>query len=62
MGVTIIGCGDIGTRLALAYQQSALEVTGWVASDGSVERLKQQGIRALQMDLDRTSLQPPSLA
>ncbi|MCG8071014.1 MAG: SDR family oxidoreductase [Candidatus Thiodiazotropha taylori] len=62
MGVTIIGCGDIGTRLALAYQQSALEVTGWVASDGSVERLKQQGIRALQMDLDRTSLQSPSLA
>ncbi|MCG7965947.1 MAG: SDR family oxidoreductase [Candidatus Thiodiazotropha taylori] len=62
MGVTIIGCGDIGTRLALAYQQSALEVAGWVASDGSVERLKQQGIRALQMDLDRTSLQSPSLA
>ncbi|MCG7907967.1 MAG: SDR family oxidoreductase [Candidatus Thiodiazotropha taylori] len=62
MGVTIIGCGDIGTRLALAYQQSALDVTGWVASDGSVERLKQQGIRALQMDLDRTSLQHPSLA
>ncbi|MCG8054193.1 MAG: SDR family oxidoreductase [Candidatus Thiodiazotropha endolucinida] len=62
MGVTIIGCGDIGTRLALAYQQSALEVTGWVASDGSVERLKQQGIRALQMDLDRRSLQSPSLA
>ncbi|MBW9262648.1 MAG: SDR family oxidoreductase [Candidatus Thiodiazotropha sp. (ex. Lucinisca nassula)] len=62
MGVTIIGCGDIGTRLALAYQKSARDVTGWVASDASVERLKQQAIRALQMDLDRRSLQPPSLA
>ncbi|MCG7899300.1 MAG: SDR family oxidoreductase [Candidatus Thiodiazotropha lotti] len=62
MGVTIIGCGDIGTRLALAYQKSTLEVTGWVATDESVGRLKQQGIRALQLNLDQTSLQLPSLA
>ncbi|MCG7873633.1 MAG: SDR family oxidoreductase [Candidatus Thiodiazotropha lotti] len=58
MGVTIIGCGDIGTRLALAYRKSALEVTGWVATDESVGRLMQQGIKVQQIDLDQQS--PPA--
>ncbi|MCG7923751.1 MAG: SDR family oxidoreductase [Candidatus Thiodiazotropha lotti] len=58
MGVTIIGCGDIGTRLALAYRKSALEVTGWVATDESAGRLMQQGIKVQQIDLDQQS--PPA--
>ncbi len=62
MGVTIIGCGDIGTRLAAAYRKSALEVTGWVATDGSVRRLQDKGIAALQIDLDRRLPQAGSLA
>ena len=62
MGVTIIGCGDIGTRLAVAYQKSDFDVTGWVATDESVGRLQQQGIGALQINLDQTSPQAGSLA
>ncbi|MEJ2621243.1 MAG: SDR family oxidoreductase [Candidatus Thiodiazotropha sp.] len=62
MGVTIIGCGDIGTRLALSYQKSATEVTGWVASDESFRRLKQLTINAVQQNLDHALLQVDSLA
>jgi nucleoside-diphosphate-sugar epimerase len=62
MGVTIIGCGDIGTRLALSYQKSASEVTGWVASDESFRRLQLLGINAVQLDLDQPLQQTDSLA
>ncbi|MCG7981960.1 MAG: SDR family oxidoreductase [Candidatus Thiodiazotropha lotti] len=62
MGVTIVGCGDIGTRLALAYRKTALEVTGWVATDESVGRLKQQGIMVQQIDLDQQSSPATRLA
>jgi nucleoside-diphosphate-sugar epimerase len=62
MGVTIIGCGDIGTRLAMAYQKSMFEVTGWVASCKSARRLQQLNITTVQLDLDQLALQAGSLA
>jgi nucleoside-diphosphate-sugar epimerase len=62
MGVTIIGCGDIGKRLAIAYQKSMFEVTGWVASSKSARRLQQLNITAVQLDLDQLALQAGSLA
>ncbi|MES9834406.1 MAG: SDR family oxidoreductase [Candidatus Thiodiazotropha sp. DIVDIV] len=58
MGVTIIGCGDIGTRLALMYRELGVDVTGWVRSSGSVERLESLEIAASQVDLDGAIKQP----
>ncbi|MES9859804.1 MAG: SDR family oxidoreductase [Candidatus Thiodiazotropha sp. LLP2] len=58
MGVTIIGCGDIGTRLALMYREMGVDVTGWVRSSGSVERLEGLEIAASQVDLDGAIKQP----
>jgi nucleoside-diphosphate-sugar epimerase len=52
MGVTIVGCGDIGTRVALAYAAEGVPVTGIVRSQQSVDRLVDAGIDALQVDLD----------
>jgi nucleoside-diphosphate-sugar epimerase len=53
MGVTIVGCGDIGTRVALAYAAEGVPVTGFVRSKQSVERLRDAAIDALQIDLDQ---------
>ncbi|VAX12078.1 Nucleoside-diphosphate-sugar epimerases [hydrothermal vent metagenome] len=55
--VFILGCGDIGSRVALRWQQqNGLPITGLVRSQASAERLRQQGIDALVLDLD----QPPA--
>jgi nucleoside-diphosphate-sugar epimerase len=48
--VLIIGCGDIGRRVAHAVQ--AAPVTGVVATTGSAERLRTLGVDAIQLDLD----------
>ncbi|MES9924505.1 MAG: SDR family oxidoreductase [Candidatus Thiodiazotropha endolucinida] len=53
MGVAIIGCGDIGTRLAQAYSAEGITVTGIVRTQQSIERLEQAGIEAVQIDLDQ---------
>jgi nucleoside-diphosphate-sugar epimerase len=53
MGVTIVGCGDIGTRVALAYAAEGGDVTGFVRTRQSVERLQQAGIDAVRLDLDQ---------
>ena len=49
--VFIIGCGDIGERIAGLCQAKKLPVTGLVRSAESINRLKQAGIEPLQADL-----------
>lgn len=51
--VVIIGCGAVGTELALAYRQAGLPVTGVVRSTASAQALKAKGIEAVQIDLDK---------
>ena len=48
--VFIIGCGDIGRRVAALWQ--ALPVTGLVSSAASAEHLQQAGMTPLQANLD----------
>ncbi len=52
--VFIIGCGDIGLRLAQQWRQQRLPVTGLVRSEMSGKRLQQQGISPLVLDLDKS--------
>lgn len=56
--VLIIGCGDIGERVATLYREKCREksvlVTGVVRSAESVERLQQADIEAMQVDLVQT--------
>ena len=49
--VLIVGCGDIGQRVALLAKQNADTVTGLVRSAESVNRLQQAGIHSIQLDL-----------
>ncbi|MES9991808.1 MAG: SDR family oxidoreductase [Candidatus Thiodiazotropha sp.] len=53
MAVTIIGCGDIGTRLALAYRADGEEVTAWVRTAESAQRVRSLSLNVVQADLDR---------
>lgn len=48
--VLIVGCGDIGRRVAARWQ--GVPVTGLVKSAASAEQLQQTGITPLQADLD----------
>jgi nucleoside-diphosphate-sugar epimerase len=50
--VFIIGCGDIGRRLATLLQ--GVQVVGVVRSEASVERLQVAGITPFKLDLDDT--------
>ena len=59
--VVIVGCGDIGRRVAARWQD--LPVTGMVHSARSTGQLRQAGITSLQVDLDDpASLQDLPLA
>lgn len=55
--VLMIGCGDIGQRVAQLCLAKGLAVQGLARRDESAVRLQQAGIRALRGDLD----QPDSL-
>ncbi len=52
--IFIFGCGDIGRRVALQWRQKKLPVIGLVRSQMSADRLHQQGIQALILDLDQS--------
>jgi nucleoside-diphosphate-sugar epimerase len=56
--VLIIGCGDIGRRVANELLPAG--VTGVVHSAASAERLRNQGVEALQVNLD-TAVSPGDL-
>lgn len=60
--VTIVGCGDVGSRVAQACLQRGDTVSGWVRSDESVIRLRERRIPTLKVDLDQPVLGLPSLA
>ena len=57
-GVTVIGCGDIGLRVAALWQARGLTVTALARSAAAAARLRAAGIEPVSGDLD----QPESLA
>lgn len=48
----IVGCGDIGCRLALRLRADGVDSTGFVRSEASLARLQRLDINARQIDLD----------
>ncbi len=50
--VLIVGCGDIGRRVANLYLGRNIPVIGVVKTTGSAETLSDQGIRPIMLDLD----------
>lgn len=50
--VVIIGCGDIGQRVAALYQQQGANVAGLAHSEATRARLKANNIQVLDADLD----------
>jgi nucleoside-diphosphate-sugar epimerase len=52
----IIGCGYLGRQVAAHYQDQGQPVTGLVRSAASARALTEQGIPALQADLDAAEL------
>jgi nucleoside-diphosphate-sugar epimerase len=60
--VSVIGCGDIGSRVARACLERGDEVTGWVGSAAGVARLESRQIPALQVNLDEDAPLIPDLS
>lgn len=50
--VLVVGCGDVGLRVARRYRKRGARVTGVVRGTASLRRLAAEGIPALQVDLD----------
>lgn len=48
----IVGCGDIGTRVAAHYAAAGRPVTGWVRTAGSARALGRAGVMPVVADLD----------
>lgn len=59
--VLIVGCGDIGARVAKCWQQRGMAITGVVRSDTSVQYLQTQGIPALACDLGQDACCLPTV-
>ncbi len=59
--VCIIGCGDIGQRVAQRWQAQNTSVTGIVATDTSRVKLSEQDITAWQCQLDDPNSALPTL-
>jgi nucleoside-diphosphate-sugar epimerase len=53
MKILIIGCGDIGTRVARHYLRHGAAVTGLVRSEEAAERLRLLGIIPFTANLDQ---------
>lgn len=51
--VWIMGCGDIGRRIARLYQSQGVQATGWVRGQSSLVLGEQQGIDMRLGDLDQ---------
>lgn len=49
----IMGCGDIGRRVARLYQTQDVQATGWVRSEASLSLGIQQGISMRLGDMDQ---------
>ncbi len=48
----IMGCGDIGRRVARLYQNAGIVATGWARSAGSLQQGEAQGLAMRLGDLD----------
>ncbi|MDJ0806238.1 MAG: SDR family oxidoreductase [Gammaproteobacteria bacterium] len=59
--LSIVGCGDIGRRVAGACLAQGDRVMGWVRTAVSLERLESLGIHARQVDLDNPVAQIPEV-
>jgi nucleoside-diphosphate-sugar epimerase len=59
--VSVIGCGDIGSRVARECLAQGKRVSGWVRTRASLERLEGLGISAVQADLDDAKAALPEL-
>ena len=60
MQVLIVGCGDIGQRIASRLLAQGAAVTGVVQSAASAGVLRAAGIAPLQLDLDQPAMQWPA--
>ena len=60
--VTIVGCGDLGTRVARACLDRGDEVAGWVRSANGLARLKAADVPGLRVDLDSLESEIPGVA
>ncbi|MDH3901500.1 MAG: SDR family oxidoreductase [Gammaproteobacteria bacterium] len=60
--VLIVGCGDVGKRVALRLQGTGHAVAGVVRSAAGVAQLQSAGIAARQCDLDVVPLSPECVA
>ncbi len=58
----IIGCGDVGLRVAQRLRERGIKVTGQVRSASSAEALRAVGIEPLIADLDAPSSAPHTAA
>lgn len=56
--ILIVGCGDIGSRVAAHYTASGWPVTGWVRTAGSARTLERAGVTPVVVDLDVAGLPP----
>jgi nucleoside-diphosphate-sugar epimerase len=61
MHVLIVGCGDIGTRVAHLWQKDGATVTGIVRTSESLAKLQDAGISAVQCDLADSHAEIPDL-
>ena len=52
MSISIIGCGDIGCRVALLLQKSSYHVTGYTRNKATMIHLNKLGIGTDELDLD----------
>jgi len=59
--VSIVGCGDIGSRLARVCMAQGDQVTGWVRTEASRKRLEGLGIPVVAVDLDHDRSVLPEL-
>ncbi len=50
--VIIVGCGDIGRRVAALYRGKAQRIIGLVQTSTSMRRLRGTGVEGMQVDLD----------
>jgi len=57
----IIGCGYTGTRVARRLARESRPVIGTAASRKSLEHLTEEGLAALQLDLDNSGTPLPAL-
>lgn len=61
MYVCIVGCGDVGQRLAVSCITEGAELVAVARSNDSLLKLKSQGLTTWQCDLDDSAMVLPSL-